>query len=207
MILWSNCKNTICHNLALSFNLNQLFYVSQGFPGFYRGFFSTVLREVPFSFLQFPMWEFFKVCRITAWSEVVCVFIKYRLVIIKRVPNVFVREKSCDCIVLSSCWVCCKFNRMDGLWCRYVCGSLWNCFDYIVHVRTGDIYLQMIITYSLSPTGEVGPTHWSKTRKCLAIGSCRRIGRWFITGMIQSGDFLAWNLCVLGLSLKAQSSH
>jgi hypothetical protein len=33
----------------------------QGVRGLYRGFGSTVMREVPFSFLQFPMWEFFKV--------------------------------------------------------------------------------------------------------------------------------------------------
>ena len=28
--------------------------------GLYRGFGSTVLREVPFSVIQFPLWEFFK---------------------------------------------------------------------------------------------------------------------------------------------------
>lgn len=38
---------------------------SEGIRGFYRGYISTVVREVPFSFLQFPMWEFFKI----SWSN------------------------------------------------------------------------------------------------------------------------------------------
>lgn len=29
--------------------------------GFYRGYFSTILREVPFSVIQFPLWEALKV--------------------------------------------------------------------------------------------------------------------------------------------------
>lgn len=29
--------------------------------GIYRGFGSTILREIPFSFIQFPLWEYFKV--------------------------------------------------------------------------------------------------------------------------------------------------
>jgi len=28
-----------------------------GLPGFYRGYLSTVFREIPFSFIQFPIWE------------------------------------------------------------------------------------------------------------------------------------------------------
>lgn len=28
--------------------------------GFYRGYFTTVLREIPFSFIQYPLWEFLK---------------------------------------------------------------------------------------------------------------------------------------------------
>ena len=28
--------------------------------GFYRGYTSTILREIPFSIIQFPLWEFFK---------------------------------------------------------------------------------------------------------------------------------------------------
>ena len=33
---------------------------SEGFRGFYRGYFSTVVREVPFSIIQFPLWEYLK---------------------------------------------------------------------------------------------------------------------------------------------------
>lgn len=28
--------------------------------GIYKGFASTILREIPFSFIQFPLWEYFK---------------------------------------------------------------------------------------------------------------------------------------------------
>ncbi|XP_049802836.1 S-adenosylmethionine mitochondrial carrier protein homolog isoform X1 [Schistocerca nitens] len=35
-------------------------YAKEGFMGFYRGFTSTVVREIPFSVVQFPIWEFFK---------------------------------------------------------------------------------------------------------------------------------------------------
>uniref|UniRef100_A0A069DRW1 Putative mitochondrial carrier protein pet8 n=1 Tax=Panstrongylus megistus TaxID=65343 RepID=A0A069DRW1_9HEMI len=31
-----------------------------GINGFYRGFWTTVLRDAPFSIIQFPLWEFFK---------------------------------------------------------------------------------------------------------------------------------------------------
>ncbi|EDQ90313.1 uncharacterized protein MONBRDRAFT_32044 [Monosiga brevicollis MX1] len=33
---------------------------TQGFKGFFNGYFSLVLREVPFSFIQFPLYEKFK---------------------------------------------------------------------------------------------------------------------------------------------------
>lgn len=33
---------------------------TEGLQGLYRGYFKTVLREVPFSFIQFPIWEFLK---------------------------------------------------------------------------------------------------------------------------------------------------
>uniref|UniRef100_A0A1B6DNK2 Uncharacterized protein n=1 Tax=Clastoptera arizonana TaxID=38151 RepID=A0A1B6DNK2_9HEMI len=32
----------------------------EGVLGLYRGFFSTVLRDIPFSVIQFPLWEFLK---------------------------------------------------------------------------------------------------------------------------------------------------
>lgn len=36
-------------------------YKSEGIrKGLYRGFSSTIMREVPFSFIQFPLWEYFK---------------------------------------------------------------------------------------------------------------------------------------------------
>lgn len=37
---------------------------AEGFRGLYRGYISTVIREVPFSFLQFPVWEYLK----SRWS-------------------------------------------------------------------------------------------------------------------------------------------
>ncbi|BFZ12693.1 hypothetical protein BsWGS_15732 [Bradybaena similaris] len=38
---------------------------SEGLRGFYRGYTSTVMREIPFSVIQFPLWEFMK----STWSE------------------------------------------------------------------------------------------------------------------------------------------
>lgn len=32
-------------------------YKKSGFGGFYRGYLATVLREIPFSLIQFPIWE------------------------------------------------------------------------------------------------------------------------------------------------------
>jgi len=33
----------------------------EGFLGLYRGYTSTILREIPFSVIQFPLWELLKV--------------------------------------------------------------------------------------------------------------------------------------------------
>jgi solute carrier family 25 S-adenosylmethionine transporter 26 len=33
---------------------------SEGVLGFYRGYLSTVLREIPFTCVQFPLYEYFK---------------------------------------------------------------------------------------------------------------------------------------------------
>ncbi|CAL8126762.1 unnamed protein product [Orchesella dallaii] len=43
---------------ALSIMSNTL--KMEGFRGFYRGYFSTIFREIPFSVIQFPLWEGFK---------------------------------------------------------------------------------------------------------------------------------------------------
>jgi len=52
---------------------------SEGLPGFYRGYWSTVVREVPFSCIMIPLWERFKTMwsdrqsqPVTAWQSSVC---------------------------------------------------------------------------------------------------------------------------------------
>ncbi len=50
-------------NRRLHFIVAQVMH-SEGFAGFYRGYRSTVLREIPFSLTQFPLWELFK----SEWS-------------------------------------------------------------------------------------------------------------------------------------------
>lgn len=42
------------HILVSEYRRNGLF------NGIYKGFGTTILREIPFSFIQFPLWEFFK---------------------------------------------------------------------------------------------------------------------------------------------------
>jgi solute carrier family 25 S-adenosylmethionine transporter 26 len=34
---------------------------AEGLVGFYRGYWSLIAREIPFSFIQFPLWEGLKV--------------------------------------------------------------------------------------------------------------------------------------------------
>jgi solute carrier family 25 S-adenosylmethionine transporter 26 len=42
-------------------------YKTEGIArGLYRGYGTTILREVPFSFIQFPLWEYFKL----HWTDV-----------------------------------------------------------------------------------------------------------------------------------------
>mmetsp|Transcript_14246 Transcript_14246/g.28014 ORF Transcript_14246/g.28014 Transcript_14246/m.28014 type:complete len:270 (+) Transcript_14246:103-912(+) len=38
---------------------------AEGLGGFYRGFFTTIMREIPFSLIQFPLWEGMK----AKWGE------------------------------------------------------------------------------------------------------------------------------------------
>ncbi|CAB4008530.1 S-adenosylmethionine mitochondrial carrier [Paramuricea clavata] len=40
-------------------------WTQEGFKGLYRGYWNTVFREVPFSFIQYPLWEFLKM----RWSR------------------------------------------------------------------------------------------------------------------------------------------
>lgn len=49
----------------------------EGFRGFYRGYLTTVAREIPFSFIQFPLWEFLKRMfanpdSLLTWQAAVC---------------------------------------------------------------------------------------------------------------------------------------
>lgn len=52
---------------------------SEGFRGLYRGYGTTVAREIPFSFIQFPLWEYLK-CKfnrnsnspIEPWKATIC---------------------------------------------------------------------------------------------------------------------------------------
>lgn len=44
-----------------SFTIFISAYKTEGIcKGLYRGFVSTILREIPFSFIQFPIWEYLK---------------------------------------------------------------------------------------------------------------------------------------------------
>lgn len=53
----------------------------EGYKGLYRGYKSTVVREIPFSIIQFPLWEFFRIkllkwkkCEISSWESACCGF-------------------------------------------------------------------------------------------------------------------------------------
>ena len=52
---------------------------NEGFRGFYRGYFTTVMREIPFSLIQFPLWEHLKAtwkrnqnAPLAAWQSSLC---------------------------------------------------------------------------------------------------------------------------------------
>lgn len=40
-------------------------YREEGLGGFYRGFFSTIMREIPFALIQFPLYEWLKVSNLS----------------------------------------------------------------------------------------------------------------------------------------------
>ncbi|KAK7916744.1 hypothetical protein WMY93_012505 [Mugilogobius chulae] len=51
----------------------------EGIRGLYRGYSSTVLREIPFSLVQFPLWEYLKTLwtrrqghTLSSWQSAVC---------------------------------------------------------------------------------------------------------------------------------------
>ena len=51
----------------------------EGLKGFYRGYSTTVMREIPFSLIQFPMWERLKMAwkkqqmkDVEPWQSAVC---------------------------------------------------------------------------------------------------------------------------------------
>ncbi|CAF1305970.1 unnamed protein product [Rotaria sp. Silwood1] len=46
-------------NLRLSTIVKSCLH-NEGLLGFYRGYFATISREIPFSIIQFPLWELFK---------------------------------------------------------------------------------------------------------------------------------------------------
>lgn len=41
----------------------------EGFSGLYRGFYSTVIRDLPFSAIQYPIWEQLKVIHLRKYGE------------------------------------------------------------------------------------------------------------------------------------------
>lgn len=52
--------NLVEKHRSLAGNLAHIF-AKEGLLGFYRGFGSTILREIPFSLVQFPLYEWLKV--------------------------------------------------------------------------------------------------------------------------------------------------
>ncbi|XP_046547621.1 S-adenosylmethionine mitochondrial carrier protein-like [Haliotis rubra] len=72
-------QRTQANHTHSSLHTLRVTLASEGFQGLYRGYFSTVAREVPFSFIQFPLWEYFKMKwsshtgrPIEAWQSAVC---------------------------------------------------------------------------------------------------------------------------------------
>lgn len=44
-----------------SLEMGYQIHAKEGWRGFYRGYISTVIRDLPFSIVQFPLWEYFKI--------------------------------------------------------------------------------------------------------------------------------------------------
>lgn len=65
--------STQCHGSAVNILVNA--YKSEGlFAGPYRGFGATILREIPFSFIQYPLWEYMKL-HWTEWTGLPLTFV------------------------------------------------------------------------------------------------------------------------------------
>lgn len=72
-------QRTQALNTGSSFASFQHTLKTEGIRGFYRGYFSTVGREIPFSVIQFPLWELMKSWwsrksgePIAAWQSSIC---------------------------------------------------------------------------------------------------------------------------------------
>ena len=68
----------MAHHLS-SLHILRATVAQEGVPGLYRGYITTVLREIPFSLIQFPLWEFFKSRwealqgeEVVAWQSALC---------------------------------------------------------------------------------------------------------------------------------------
>ncbi len=67
-LLW-DCVSVVGKKLCTPIDLVLLIantqfrtiFFFQGLTGMYRGYLSTVVREIPFSLIQFPLWEYLKV--------------------------------------------------------------------------------------------------------------------------------------------------
>ena len=65
-------RTSSLHNFKVAIN-------EQGLRGLYRGYLTTVMREIPFSFIQFPLWEYLKKktsqrtnTKVKPWQAMVC---------------------------------------------------------------------------------------------------------------------------------------
>lgn len=72
-------QRTQALNMGSSLTSFRHTLATEGLKGFYRGYFSTVMREIPFSVIQFPFWESMKLMwskktgePITAWQSSIC---------------------------------------------------------------------------------------------------------------------------------------
>lgn len=84
----------------------------RGLRGFYRGYFIQLIREIPFSFIQFPIWEQLK----KRWSIyqhrflefALCSVIEFGCTPLSSVSCLFQSYFSCpSCIVWLCCWLYC----------------------------------------------------------------------------------------------------